>query len=173
ADLGHPRELAVPLRALGLHPQLVDLPRDLLDAVELRLLLGPDGRQLVAPLLRLGELTLERRADLLRLLRPRGELDLELTEAPLEGGVRLDVLPVLVERRRADAPQLAAGEHRLEHVRGVDGALGRARSDDRVQLVDEEDDLALRPLDLLEDGLQALLELAAVLRAGEEGADVE
>ena len=94
-------------------------------------------------------------------------------EAPLERGVLLDVLAVLVERRRADRAQLAAREHRLEHVRGVDGALGGAGLDDRVQLVDEEDDLALRALDLGQHGLQALLELAAVLGAGEQGADVE
>jgi hypothetical protein len=94
-------------------------------------------------------------------------------EAALERGVLLDVLAVLVERRRADGPQLAAGEHRLEQVGGVDGALGGARADDRVQLVEEQHDLAARLLDLLEDGLQALLELAAVLRAGEQRADVE
>ena len=64
-------------------------------------------------------------------------------EAPLERRVLLDVLAVLVERRRADAAQLAAREHRLEQVRRVDRALGRARADDRVQLVDEEDDPAL------------------------------
>ena len=94
-------------------------------------------------------------------------------EAPLERRVLLDVLAVLVERRRADAAELAAREHRLEHVRGVDGALGRARADDRVQLVDEEDDLAGRVRDLLEHGLEPLLELAAVLRAGEQRTDVE
>ena len=99
--------------------------------------------------------------------------DEDRLEAPLERRVLLDVLAVLVERRRADRAQLAAGEHRLEHVRRVDGALGRAGADDRVQLVDEEDDLALRALDLGQDGLQPLLELAAVLRAGEERADVE
>jgi hypothetical protein len=33
-------------------------------------------------------------------------------------------------------------EHRLEHVRGVDRALCRTGTDDRVQLVDEQDDLA-------------------------------
>jgi hypothetical protein len=42
-----------------------------------------------------------------------------------------------------------------------------------VQLVDEEDDVARRVLDLGEDRLQPLLELAAVLRAREERADVE
>jgi hypothetical protein len=94
-------------------------------------------------------------------------------EAALERGVLLDVLAVLVERGRADGAQLAAGEHRLQHLGRVDGALRRAGADDRVQLVDEEDDLALGVLDLGEDGLQPLLELAAVLRAREQRADVE
>ena len=94
-------------------------------------------------------------------------------EAPLERCVLLDVLAVLVERRRADRAQLTAREHRLQQVRGVYGALGRARPDDGVQLVDEEDDLARGVLDLGQHGLQSLLELAAVLRAREERADVE
>ena len=99
--------------------------------------------------------------------------DVDRLEAALQRGVLLDVLLVLVERGRADGAQLAAGEHRLEQVGRVDRALGRAGADDRVQLVHEQDDLALGVLDLLQDGLQALLELAAVLRAGQQGADVE
>ena len=51
--------------------------------------------------------------------------------------------------------------------------FGRAGADDRVQLVDEQDDLALGVGDLLEHGLEPLLELAAVLRAGDERAHVE
>ena len=94
-------------------------------------------------------------------------------EAPLQRGVLLDVLAVLVERRRADGAQLAAGEHRLEQVRGVDRALRGARADDRVQLVEEQHDLAASLRDLLEHGLQALLELAAVLGAREQRADVQ
>ena len=94
-------------------------------------------------------------------------------EAPLERGVLLDVLAVLVQRRRADRVELAAREHRLEEVRRVHRALGRPGADDRVELVDEEHDLALGVLDLLEHGLEALLELAAVLRAGDERAEVE
>jgi hypothetical protein len=83
------------------------------------------------------------------------------------------VLPVLVERRRADRAQLAARQHRLEQVRGVDRALRRAGPDDRVQLVDEEDDLPRGALDLLQDRLEALLELAAVLRTRQQRAEVE
>ena len=98
--------------------------------------------------------------------------DHDRLEPALEGGVALDVLAELVERRRADALQLAARERRLEDVRGVDRALGRAGTDERVQLVDEQDDV-VRVTELLDDLLEALLELAAVLRAGDERADVE
>ena len=70
--------------------------------------------------------------------------DEDLLEAALEGRVLLDPLAVLVERGRTDQVQLAAREHRLEHVAGVHrGVAAGARADDRVQLVDEGDDLAL------------------------------
>jgi hypothetical protein len=42
-----------------------------------------------------------------------------------------------------------------------------------VHLVDEQDDLALGALHLVEHGLQALLELAAILGAGDQRAHVE
>src|SRR5262249_5511422 len=97
----------------------------------------------------------------------------DLLEAPLERRILLDVFAVLVERRRADGVQLAAREHRLQHVRRVHRTFRRARADDRVELVDEEDDLALRVGDLFQDRFQALLELAAILRAGDARAHVE
>ena len=100
-------------------------------------------------------------------------VDAHRREAALECRVLLDVLAVLVERGRADAAKLTAGQHRLQQVRGIDGAFGRAGTDDRVQLVDEEDHPAVALLDLGEDGLQALLELAPVLGAGEQRADIE
>ncbi len=103
----------------------------------------------------------------------RRRLDENRLESPLERGVLLDVLAVLVERRRPHEPQLPACEHRLQHVAGVDGSLGRTGADDRVQLVDEGDDLAPGVRDLLQDGLESLLELAAVLRAGDHRADVQ
>src|SRR3954453_7964123 len=51
--------------------------------------------------------------------------------------------------------------------------FGPPRAHDRVQLVDEEEDPPLGGDDLLEDGFQALLELAAVLRPRDQGAHVE
>ena len=106
-------------------------------------------------------------------LLDRRLVDEDRLEAPLERRVLLDVLAVFVERRRADRVQLAPGEHRLEQVGGVHRALGGTRPDDRVELVDEQDDPALGVLDLLEDGLQPLLELAPELGSGDERAEIE
>ena len=82
-------------------------------------------------------------------------------------------LLILVERGRADAVQLAARERGLEQVRGVHRAVGLARADDGVHLVDEQDDAAGRGRHLLQHGLEPLLELAAVFRAGDQRAHVE
>ncbi len=103
----------------------------------------------------------------------RGLVHLHRLEAALERGILLDVLAVLVERGRADAVQLPARQHRLEHVAGVHGALGLAGAHDGVQLVDEQQDAALTVLHLGEDCLEPLLELAAVLGACHEAAHVE
>ena len=105
-------------------------------------------------------------------VRDRRLVDLDLLEAALERGVALEVLAVLVERRRADRLQLAAGERGLQDRGRVDRALGGAGADQVVELVDEEDDVAALG-DLLHHLLQPLLELAAVLRAGDEGGQVE
>ena len=99
-------------------------------------------------------------------------VDADLLEAPLERGVALEVLAVLVERRRADRLQLAARQGRLQDRGRVDRALGRARADEVVQLVDEQDDVAALG-DLLHHLLQALLELTAVLRPGDQRREVE
>src|SRR5690606_15519371 len=94
-------------------------------------------------------------------------------EAPFERLVLLGVLPVLVERRRADGAELAAREGGLEDVGRVHRALGGAGPDERVDLVDEQDDLAPGVGHVLDDGLEAVLELAPVLRARDERAHVE
>ena len=93
-------------------------------------------------------------------------------EAALQRGVLFDVLAVLVERGRADGAQFAARELGLEQVGRVHRALRRARADDGVQFVDEQDDLALAGGDFLEERLEPVLEFAAELRARDHRADV-
>ena len=94
-------------------------------------------------------------------------------EAALQRRVFFDVLPVFVQRRRADTVQFAAGQHRFEHVAGIHGPLRRSGADHRMQLVDKHHDLALGIGDLFEGRLQALLELAAELGPGDHRPQVE
>ena len=73
----------------------------------------------------------------------------------------------VVAPMQRSSPRASAG---LSMLLASMRALGRARTDQRVQLVDEQDDAALRALDLLEHRLEPLLELAAELGAGHHGA---
>ena len=100
-------------------------------------------------------------------------VDVDRLEAASQRRVLLDVLFVLVERGGADAVQLAAGERRLEQVRGVHGAVGLARTDERVHFIDEEDVGAGGGSHFLQHGLEALLELTAVFGAGDQRAEIE
>jgi hypothetical protein len=99
--------------------------------------------------------------------------DVDLLEAACEGVILLEDAAIFLIGRRADAAQLAVGQHGLDEVGGVHDAAGcGARADHRVNLVDEEDGARLL-LQLRDDALQALLEVAAVLRAGDERPHVE
>ena len=103
----------------------------------------------------------------------RGLIDQHFLEAALERRILLDVLAVLIERGGAHAMQLAARERGLQHVAGIHRAFGLAGADHGVQLVDEQDDLAFLLREIVEHGLQALLELAAEFRARDQRAHVE
>ena len=94
-------------------------------------------------------------------------------EASLECRVLFDVLAIFIECRGADAVQLAARQRRLEHVAGVHRAFGAPGADHGVQLIDEQDDLAFLLGEVVEHGLEPLLEFAAELRAGDQRAHVE
>src|SRR5699024_11342727 len=87
-------------------------------------------------------------------------------------GVLLDVLAVLLEGGGADGLQLATSQHRLQDAGGVDRSLSGTRTDQRVDLVDEQDDVAAGA-DLLEHLAQPLLEVTAVAGTGHQGTEVE
>ena len=82
------------------------------------------------------------------------------------------MLAVLGERCRADDLYLAAREGGLQYVRCVHAALGVARADDIVYLVNDENDVALLAY-LLDEPLHAALELSAELRPRDKRRQVE
>ncbi len=98
--------------------------------------------------------------------------DLDRLEAALQRSILLEVLAVLVEGRGADRLQLATREEGLQNGCRVDRALGGTGAHERVDLVDEDDDVT-SGADLLGDLLQALLEVTAVAGPGDERAEVE
>ena len=119
--------------------------------------------------------------DLVLLLEPaqdgdgllhRGLADEHRLEAPGQRRILLDVLAIFIEGGGADTVQLAARQRGLEHVGGIHGAFSLAGADESVQLVDEQHDVARSP-NLLEHGLQPLLELATILGPGEQEPEIE
>ena len=70
--------------------------------------------------------------------------DEDRLEAPRQRCILLDMLAVFIERRGADAMQLAARQRRLEQIGRVHRAIGLAGADQRMHLVDEQDDAAVR-----------------------------
>ena len=83
------------------------------------------------------------------------------------------MLLVFIERGRADAVQFAPRQRRLEQVGCIHRAVRLAGADQRVHLIDEEDEIAVGGGDLLQHGLEPLLELAAVFRAGNQRTEIE
>src|SRR5207249_6127873 len=99
--------------------------------------------------------------------------DLDPLEPAGERAVALEVALVVLVRRRTHAAEVARGERRFQDVRRVErAAVCGARPDHGVDLVDEEDGTWARH-ERRDDGLQTRLELAAELRAREQGAHVE
>ena len=98
--------------------------------------------------------------------------DCHRLEAALQGSILFDVLTVLIEGSGTHHADLAAAQSGLDDVGRIHGALGIAGTHNGVQLIDEEDDLAVL-LHLIEHILDALLEFTAVLGAGHHAAQIQ
>ena len=94
-------------------------------------------------------------------------------EPALKGRVLFNVKSIFIERGRTHTSQLAAGQHRFEHVCGIKRAFGFARPNQRVQFIDEEDDLTFTVLDLVKNSLQTVFKLAAILGSSDQCAHIQ
>ena len=97
---------------------------------------------------------------------------LDRLETTFQRGILLDVLAVLVGGGRADGLQFATGQHRLQHIGSAQGAIRGACAHDGVNLIDEQHDVAAG-LDLLQNLLQAFLEIATVAGTSNHGTEVQ
>ena len=132
---------------------------------------GLDSTLRIAHMVVLLVARLERGQDLDRVLDAR-LLDIDGLEATLEGRVLGEVLAELLGRGGTDDLESTACENGLEHGARVDGALGRAGTDDGVHLVDKQDNVVGFGR-LLDHVLEALLKLTAILGARDKTRQVE
>src|SRR5438093_3928890 len=98
--------------------------------------------------------------DLNRLINRR-RIHFYRLETTFQCCVFLDVLAILIHRRRADTLQLATTQRRFDNVRRVHSPFGRTCPDNRVQLVDEKNH-ALGAADFVHHSFDTLFELTAV-----------
>ena len=87
--------------------------------------------------------------------------------------VFFEVLAILVEGGCADGAQFAAGESGFQNVRRIHCAFRSARAHERMDFVDEQNDLSIRFGDFPDDSFQPVLEFAAVFGARDERAHIE
>src|SRR5450755_2867191 len=118
------------------------------------------------------EAALQTQEDLNRLLYRR--LDhVDLLKTPCERVILFEDAAIFLISGRADAAQLAVRLYRFNEIGSIHDAAGcGARTDDRVDLIDEQDRAGLL-LQLRDDALQTLLEITAIFRAGDKSAHVE
>ena len=100
-------------------------------------------------------------------------IDHDRLETTFQSGIFFDVFLVFIERRSADAAQVTAGQHRFQDVAGIHGAFRGAGTDDSVDFIDEEENLAVRFGDFIEDRFESFFKFATVFGTGDEGTHIE
>ena len=94
-------------------------------------------------------------------------------ESTLQCLILLEVLLILVEGGCTDGSQLATSQGWLQDVGCIHGTFATTCTYEGMNLIDEEDDVAVGVGYFLDNALQALLELTFVLSTSNECAHVE
>ena len=100
-------------------------------------------------------------------------VDQHTLETAFQCLVLFEVLLILGQGGGADSPQFASCKGGLQDIGCIHGPLATAGTHQRVDLVDEEDNLAVSLVDFADDALQPLLELAFILGASNQCAHVQ
>ena len=100
-------------------------------------------------------------------------VDHDNLETTLQRFVLLEVLLILIERCRTDAPQVTPCQSRFQDICGIHGAFALSCTDKRVYLIDEEDNLAVAFGHLVDDCLQTFLKLTFVFGTSHKRTHIE
>ena len=100
-------------------------------------------------------------------------VDQHTLETAFQRLVLFEILLILGQGGGTDSPQFATSKSGLQDIGCIHGPLATAGTHQRVYLVDEEDNLAVSLVDLADNALQPLLELAFILGACNQRAHVQ
>ncbi len=93
-------------------------------------------------------------------------------ESPFERGIFFDMAFVFGESGRADETDVASGECGLQDIGGIQSAGSIAGTDERMNFIDEEDDIR-RVLYFADELFQARFEFSAETGSGDDEREVE
>ncbi len=102
-----------------------------------------------------------------------GLVDHDNLETTLKCLILLKVLLVLIEGGSTDAAQIATCEGWLQYIGGIHSATALASAHESVNLIDEEDNLALRLCNFINYCFKSFLKLSLILSSGNQCAHVE
>ena len=94
-------------------------------------------------------------------------------ETPLQSGILLNILAVLIQRGGSDTVQLAPGQHGLQHIARVHGAIGLSRAHNQMQLIDEQNNLSFAFAYFLQHCFQTFLKLSPVFGTRHQGSHIQ
>ena len=69
--------------------------------------------------------------------------------------------------------KLASCQHRLKHIAGIHGTISLAGTNNKMQLINKENNLAVRLLDILKDCFKPLFKLAPILGTGYQSTHIQ
>ena len=93
-------------------------------------------------------------------------------ETALQSGIFLDVFPVFIQGCRTDTLQFPTGKRRFQDIGCVNRSFGTSRPDQRVQLINEQDDVS-GLADFIHDFFQPVFKLTAIFRSGHHGSHIQ
>ena len=99
-------------------------------------------------------------------------LDNYLLESSRQCSVLFHAFLEFVQGGRSDTLDVSAGQGRLEHVGRIEASGCAAGSDDRVELVDEQDHVRIRRY-FVDYVLESLLEISAIFGTCDDGAEIQ
>ena len=94
-------------------------------------------------------------------------------ETTLQCRVFLNILTVFIQCGGTDTVQFAPRQHRLQHIAGIQRSISLTGSNNRMQLINKQDDLSVAVLHIIQYSFQTLLKFAPVLRSGNQRTHIQ